>query len=511
MAYVRPSAEEIDSWESAAKGWTWANLEPYFRKSETILPDTNASNKPVHFTVDPKLHGSAGPIHVSFPPTKADIETPLIKAMNDTAGLQPRSDGYAECRLGFYQLGATINRRGTQVLRSYAVNYLDVHQPNLKILTNASVREILLSGHGPSLKATGISLHHGTQLYEVIAQQEVILAAGTIETPRLLEISGIGNPDVLSKAGIKCNLNLPEVGENLQEHPMTAVVYELEEGSGNTTLDSLHLNQSFFQEQANLLMEKGEGLMSGPFTLVGWVPYASQVSARRLKNVIASVKDTLDDNYHRNDKAAWIINHLQSRNSPTIQIVGFPANVDIAAGYANQSKFVPGPPAGRNACYSLLVGSTYVMSGGRVHIQPAKLFSNQDSIFETPKIEFNLLSNQCEIDVLAAGLTFANRVFKSSHLLGRIKDRVQPPHEVDLENEEHAREYVKGHAMIFNHSVGTCALGLVVDEMLCVKGVKGLRIVDASVIPRHFSANPMATVYAIAEKAADLIKLSYPQ
>jgi choline dehydrogenase-like flavoprotein len=510
MAYVRPSAEEIDSWESAATGWAWADLEPYFRKSETMLPSTDTFNKPVHFTVDSKFHGGAGPIHVSFPPTKPDIETPLIKAMNDTAGLQPRGDAYAESRLGFYQLGATIDRRGTKVRRSYAINYLGVNQSNLKILTNASVQEILLSGDSPSLKATGIRLHHGSQLYEIHAHQEVILAAGAIDTPRLLEISGIGNPDVLSKAGIECKLNLPEVGENLQEHPMTAVVYELEAGSKNTTLDSLHLDQSFFQEQVNLLTEKGEGLMSGPFTLVGWIPYASQVSGQRLNSVIASTKSAVSDNCHRNDKAEWIINRLQSRDSSNIQIVGFPANIDIAAGYANQAKLVPGPPPGRNACYSLLIGSTYVMSGGSVHIQSAKPFSNGDPNFEGPEIDFNLLSNQYEIDVLAAGLTFANRVFKSSHLVGRIKDRVQPAPEVDLENEEHAREYVKSHTMIFNHALGTCALGLVVDEMLRVKGVGGLRIVDASVIPKHFSANPMATVYAVAEKAADMIKLSYP-
>jgi choline dehydrogenase-like flavoprotein len=509
MAYVHPSAEEVDSWESAAKGWTWANLEPYFRKCETQLFDTNPSNKPVHFAVDSKFHGASGPIQVSFPPTKPEIETPLIKAMNDTAGLQPQGDAYAESRLGFYQLGATIERRGTKVARSYAVSYLIANQANLKVLTNATAREIIISDHGPDLKAVGIKWHHGAQLHQTNVRREVILAAGAIETPHLLELSGIGDSDVLSKAGIECKIPLPKVGENLLEHPLTAVVYELEEGSKNTTLDSLHLDQAFFQEQLRLLVEKGEGLMSGPFTFAGWIPYAPQVSVERLNNAVASVKKASRDEPSLVKKAEWITSRLKGQESSMIQIVGFPANVDIANGHANQQRFVPGPPLGRNACYSLLIGSAYVMSSGSVHTQPAKLLSNPDAVFEAPNIDFNLLSNEYEIDVLAAGLTFANRVFKSDHLAGRIKSRVHPPPEVDLENEQQAREYVRTHTMIFNHSLGTCAMGLVVDEMLRVKGVKGLRIVDASVIPRQISANPMATVYAVAERAADLIRL-YP-
>jgi choline dehydrogenase-like flavoprotein len=79
MAYVRPSAEEIDSWDSVAKGWTWATLEPYFLKSESLLVDINTSNKPQHFGVDAKAHGVEGPIHVSFPRTKPDIETPVSR------------------------------------------------------------------------------------------------------------------------------------------------------------------------------------------------------------------------------------------------------------------------------------------------------------------------------------------------------------------------------------------------------------------------------------------------
>jgi choline dehydrogenase-like flavoprotein len=439
-----------------------------------------------------------------------DIETPLIKAMNATAGLQPRGDGYAERRLGFYQLGATIERRGTKVTRSYAANYLIADQPNLKVLTHAMVREILISDHGPELKATGVRLDHCAQFHQINVRREVILAAGAIETPHLLELSGIGNSDVLSKAGIECKIPLSEVGENLLEHPLTAEVYELEQGSQNATLDSLHLDQSFFQEQLNLLVEKGEGLMSGPFTLAGWIPYASHVSAIRLKNAVASVTNASNGESSANEKAEWIMSRLQNEDSPIIQIVGFPANVDIASGHARQSRFVPGPPPGRNACYSLLIGSAYVMSGGSVHTQSAKLISNPNAIFEAPNIDFKLLSNEYEIDVLAAGLTFANRVFQSDHLAGRIKSRVHPPPDVDLENEKQARKYVQSHTMIFNHSLGTCAMGQVVDEMLRVKGVKGLRIVDASVIPRQFSANPMATVYAVAERAADLIKL-YPE
>jgi choline dehydrogenase-like flavoprotein len=109
---------------------------------------------------------------------------------------------------------------------------------------------------------------------------------------------------------------------------------------------------------------------------------------------------------------------------------------------------------------------------------------------------------------MAAGVMTADRAFKTSHMAHRIQRRVFPPEDVNLDNMSQARDFVQDSVMIFNHNIGTCAMGRVVDEQLRVKGVANLHVVDCSVIPDQISAHTMATVYALAERAADMIRQS---
>jgi choline dehydrogenase-like flavoprotein len=121
-------------------------------------------------------------------------------------------------------------------------------------------------------------------------------------------------------------------------------------------------------------------------------------------------------------------------------------------------------------------------------------------------IDLGLFRENIDVDVLAAGVVFADRAFRSHHVVDQVVQRISPPASLNMDEPEQVRLYVKDQVLIFNHLLGTCALGKVVDDRLGVKGVRGLRVVDASVIPIQMSGNIIATVYAIAERAADMIK-----
>ncbi|SPB46131.1 GMC oxidoreductase family protein [Aspergillus niger] len=120
-----------------------------------------------------------------------------------------------------------------------------------------------------------------------------------------------------------------------------------------------------------------------------------------------------------------------------------------------------------------------------------------------PRVDLGFLTNPADVDALATAVMVADNIFQSPRMKGQVLARVQPPPEVNLQDVEQAREYVRDRLMSYHHALGTRALGSVVDEKLCVKGTQGLRVVDASVMPAQVSHAVLGTVYAVAEKAVD--------
>jgi choline dehydrogenase-like flavoprotein len=504
-ALVHPAAEDIDAWGKHASGWSWSGLEPYYRKSQTLQADRSTEVRPDYFRLDPSQHGESGPIQTSWAPSIVPVERSLIEAFNKVASTAPPRDPYSGDHIGFAQHLFTVDRRAGFPSRSYATSgYLVPHanRPNLKVLTEASAAKIILNpGHG-SVKAVGVMFWHGDGLRQINAKQEIIISASSIQSPRLLELSGVGSPEILRAAGVECVVNLPDVGELLMEHPMSCIAYEMAPWPENITLDSLSIDQKVFQDQFKRLTENGDGLMAGAFGPVGFVPYASHVSPERLKKTIDSI---VAPGYAEREPHQRVQGLLASTSAPTIEFVSLPGYIDLENGHTNQSKVMMGAPVGRNACYSTLVSAMYPLARGSTHINSTDSLSNS-----LPQIDLNILSHEADVDVIAAGMALADRAYKSPLVAGRFLNRVVPPPEVNLEDPEQARAYVRRQVMIFNHNSGTCAMGRVVDERLRVKGVSGLRVVDVSVFPDTISANPMATVYALAEKAADMIKADGP-
>lgn len=507
MTYTRPCAQDLDDWaeELGLEGWSFSELLPYFQRHQYLekahedIMERDAAVSPL----DMSLHGTSGPIHTSLPTWHVPFETPLLGALDQESGLARPDEPNKGEHLGFFQSFLSIDRTAKPG-RSYAANgYLApvMERPNLRVIPEATVTRVILEQDATGgLVAKGVELIHDGVTQKVFAEREVILSAGSFKSPQLLELSGIGHPDVLEKAHIPCVLANPHVGNNLQEKTMSAVVYEL--GHGETSVDSVFLDPNFAKEQFRLYQEENTGALSGAASLMGFVPFASQIDETELKGVLSMIDTEIalpaQDSKYQNKQIKAIAARVRSTSSANIQLLGSPANFNIAAGFENCAKLVSGPP-GETPCYALIVSNMYPLSRGSVHVR------SSDPL-EAPDIDPGFHSHPADTHILAAGIRFADRVFNSSLLKGKVGKRVDPPAHVDLEDENEARQFARDRIVSYHHALGTCAMGQVVDERLRVKGVEGLRIVDASVLPMQVSAAIMPTVYAAAEKGADMIK-----
>lgn len=378
-------------------------------------------------------------------------------------------------------------------------------------MTNAhACRIIFESHHGGELFAKGVEFQYQGAIYSAFARREVILSAGCVQSPQLLELSGIGDPKILDDAHIPCLVPNPNVGNNLQEHTMSAVVYEL--APDVLSLDSILRDPALLEQHQRLYTDSHSGAFSGPISLTGYISYSSQVDKIEFEDTISNIlsgsgvngRSPLQNYGFQEKQQEAIVERMRSSKAADILLFGSPANFDIGRGYCDCSKLISGAPMGRNACYSITVGNMYPISRGSVHVQSS-------NPLDPPLIDPGFLSHPADVDILASGVAFADRVFQSPLLKDKVARRVDPPPEVNLHNRNEARDYVRDRIVTYHHALGTCAMGQVVDERLRVKGVRGLRVVDASVLPMQISAAIMAMVYAVAEKAADVTREDFGQ
>lgn len=290
LMYVRGSKDDYNAWEAMGnKGWGWDGLLPYFRKHQTLdrtdLKSLNPQFMP-HGAPE-KYHGSDGPIHTSFNEWYMPIEEEFAKAAFDVVGTENNlHDAWSGDHLGFYSSLGAVNRTTDKGKRSYAASgYLrpNLGRPNLKVLTEAQATKIVLQHE----IAKGVDFVHKGQQYTVQASKEVILSAGVIQTPQLLELSGIGDPEILKAAGVGCLVENKSVGANFQDHVLGGLLYDLKPGI--ESMDALH-GEDYMKAQQELYEKTSTGPYASPGMMMGFLSYSSVVSSEELETTLAEIK-----------------------------------------------------------------------------------------------------------------------------------------------------------------------------------------------------------------------------
>jgi len=319
------------------------------------------------------------------------------------------------------------------------------------------------------------------------------------KTPQILELSGIGNPSILTAAGIKPIVNNPRIGENFHDHPATGFGYEL--ADGEQSLDSMQ-DPSYVET----VMEEYASTRSGPLSTggaaMGFVSYADLATPAE----VSALQDLmLSSTYggHTAEAKQLLAKGIASKDEASIQIVLLPASLNVKHAY-DQTKFFEQPPemAGK---HGFLLGACIArpLSVGTVHI------ASSDPKVD-PVIDPAYLSHPADVEIFSKGLAIVEKMVNTSPFKEKVKRRYYPDGPLDLSDKKAVETYVRGNVATEYHPLGSCAMGKegvgAVDDRLKVHGCKGVRVIDASVIPLHVSGNIVATVYAVAEKGADLIK-----
>lgn len=469
LCYDRASSAEYDSWgELGSPGWNWKTMIHGMTKSENFTGN------------DGDIHGRTGPIKSTYNRIVPDVLKPWQSVVNKLG--VPTNDGGS---LGGNPIGVMFqptNIDVTNYTRSYSANsYLPKSGPNLTVRTNTHVTKILFS-EKKGLVATGVALQDGSKIK---ARKEVILSAGSIQSPGLLELSGIGQAPVLAKAGVKKVLDLPGVGENYQDHLRTSNTYRLKKGYESFDPMIFDVEGTLAKQEFNLWLENKVSwydYTTSAYAFLNW----DQISKKTGKHLTSLANDGFSSNGTVVDKKK--LKWLNNPSIPQLELI-LEANYVGAAGYPG-GKFI-----------TIFSSVMHPMSRGSVHINPKAPTGK-------PIIDLNYLNNEYDVRALIEGAKFARKVAETEPLRSVWEVETEPGSEVKTDEQFH--EFAVKTVDSFYHPVGTCAMlpkkdGGVVDKNLKVYGTKNLRVVDASIIPVQLSGHIQTAVYGIAETAAQKI------
>ena len=435
MVFVRGQAQDYDTWAQLGnRGWSYRDVLPIFKDMESYKGDG-----------DDEFRGREGPLKVNESIESGEIYNKLIAAAAEV-GIEYTKDYNGDRQDGIGMTQATI-RNGRRM--STAFCYLDParSRSNLKVQANALTEALTFEGR----RCTGVRYRIGGQVREAMARREVVVSAGSVNSPQLLELSGIGQADRLKTLGIDVRHELKGVGENLRDHYSPRMKWSVPPELGLTYNDKGRGLGLVWQALKYALTDKGllglpaapirayvrtrEGL-EAPDAAISWIPFLANENFQ----------------LHKDSGITAITHVLRSDSTGSIHV----ASND------------PGKP---------------------------------------PAIRFNFLSAQSDRDILLESMRITRRIMNAGPMKDVARDEMAPG--VDVTSDDDLLEWVKHNAETTYHPVGTCKMGndpmAVVDDQLKVHGIEALRVADASIMPTLTSGNTNAPSIMIGEKASRMV------
>ncbi len=435
MLYVRGQAFDYDIWgQLGNRGWSYSDILPYFKKAESFERGDN------------DYRGGGGPLNVADMYEKHEIIDAFIDAGVELGyPRNPDYNGAEQDGFGYYQVTQRNGRR-----ESTARAFLNParKRPNLRVESRAHVTKILFDGK----RASGIT--YNTDGLEKIedCNCEIIVSAGAVQSPQILELSGIGQSDLLRSHGIEVVHDLPGVGENYRDHYAARMNWRVNK--------PITLNEQ--TRGLNLIRE----VLKYAITRRGVLTWTAGVGHGFMRT--RSELETPD--------VQFFFVHGSFKSSADRKL-------------------------DREPGMTLAVYQCRPESQGTIHIGGA-------NAFDAPKIRPNFLANQLDQDTLVAGLQLCRKIGQTKSLSQYISYEMNPGENVT--SDQDMLQFARDTGATTYHPMGTCKMGsdpmAVVDDRLRVHGLIGLRVVDASIMPTMPSGNINAPVIMVAEKAADMIK-----
>lgn len=432
MIFIRGQREDFDNWESlGCDGWGFNDLLPFFKKTEDQQRGMD------------EYHATGGPLKISDLPTTYELGD-AFHAASHKLGSPYNNDfnGKSQLGTGYVQVNTKSGRRWTTADAFLNSDF----DENITVKTHALVEKLEVDQES----VTGViySDQHGQ--HTVRARKEVIISAGTFNSPKLLELSGIGDSKVLQKVGIPVKHDLPGVGKNLQDHFGVGLEFKCNKP---ITVNDLYNNP----------IRGGIALFRYLFFKTG--PMASNGN---YSNTFVCTSENI------------------KRPDMMITFMSWCTAEDLK----------PRPFSG----FTILAEHIRPDSRGTVHVRSR-------NPTESPRIEFNFLESEYDKDAAIQGLRHARRISQTSPMSDYIAEEIQPG--LSCESDEDLLQHCRNKGLSLLHCVGTCKMGVdemaVVDPQLKVKGIRSLRVVDASIMPTIVSANTNAASIMIGEKGAQMI------
>jgi len=439
MINVRGSRHDYDIWRRMGlEGWGYRDVLPYFKKLETSWRGPGL------------YHGTEGPVcNVPVGLPEAFFSNLERAAVNAGLPICPDHNGAEQEGISRVEITTNSGRRASSA-RAYLRPAMKTRQ-NLSVATKAQTTRILFNGK----RAIGVEYLRDGKVERVHADREVVLCAGTYNSPQLLMLSGIGPADHLRSVGIDVVQDLKGVGENLQEHPNLLNIYRANGKLGLTP----HLRL----DRATWAVMQWALLGAGPFATAG-----------TMANIFIRTRPELE--------------------RPDIQIIAMPIHQHAELWFPLLTQ----PPV---YAFTARVGILHALSRGWVRLRSSNPLDH-------PRIRFNMFAEQADLDAMVAAVKISRHIFNQSPMRELIAEELLPGKK--LQTDAELAEAIRQQAEHRHHAVGTCRMGTddyaVVDAQLRVIGIDNLRVADASVMPNDPSGNTNVPTLMIGEKAADLLR-----